>query len=67
MPKGGARPGAGRPVQGDEPTKMHSLRSTESDWQLILAFAKVLKYGDKNAAKDFIKQTSINLEKVLTY
>ena len=53
---GGVRAGAGRPIQGDEPTKMHSLRSTDADWKLILDFAKILKYGDKKSAIDFVNQ-----------
>ena len=60
MPKGGARSGAGRPTLGAEPTKMHSLRSTEQDWKLILDFAKILKYGNKQAAKDFVNQHKIS-------
>ena len=60
MPKGGARSGAGRPTLGAEPTKMHSLRSTEQDWKLILDFAKILKYGNKHAAKDFVEKFKVN-------
>ena len=57
--RGGKREGAGRPVQGDEPTKMRSLRATSEDWKIILDFAKILKYGDKQAAKDFVEQHKI--------
>ena len=60
MPRGGARVGAGRPIQGGEPTKMHSLRSTETDWQIILDFAKILKYGDKQAAINFVNQHKVS-------
>ena len=53
---GGVRAGAGRPIQGDEPTKMRSLRATDKDWKIILDFARILKQGNKSAAIDFVNQ-----------
>ena len=35
MPKCGKREGAGRPIANGEPTKMRSIRMTESDWVKI--------------------------------
>ena len=35
MPKGGKREGAGRPLANGEPTKMRSIRMTETDWRKI--------------------------------
>ena len=51
---GGKRKGAGRKPLADEPQKPHSLRATDEDWLLIKQFEKILKYGDKEAAKAFI-------------
>ena len=35
MPKGGKREGAGRPLANGEPTKMRSIRMTDTDWRKI--------------------------------
>ena len=55
MPRGGARPGAGRPVQSEEVKKMRSLRATDKEWQIILDFAKIVKHGDRQAATNFVQ------------
>lgn len=57
---GGARQGAGRPIQGDQPTKMRSLRATDKDWKLILEFARILKHTNRQAAIDFINQHKLS-------
>ena len=59
MPKGGTRQGAGRPIEGEEAKKMRSLRATEREWQIILDFAKILKRGDKTAAKNFVESHKV--------
>lgn len=61
MPRGGVRPGAGRkPKTGDDLRKRCTLRATAEEWQLHLAFDKILKYGDKQAAIDFIDKFRVN-------
>lgn len=32
---GGRRPGAGRPLTGDEPRKNRSIRFTDAEWQFV--------------------------------
>ena len=51
---GGKREGAGRKPLAGEPQKQRGLRATDEDWLLIKQFEKILKYGDKEAAKNFI-------------
>ena len=59
MPKGGARPGAGRkPMQG-EVRKRCTLRATQEEWQMHLDFDKIIKYGDKQAAIEFIRSQGL--------
>ncbi len=60
MSKGGVRQGAGRPIQAEEVKKMRSLRATDKEWEIILAFAKILKSDDKQAAIDFVNQHFFN-------
>ena len=55
MPKGGARQGAGRPLTAGELRKRCTLRATAEEWELHKEFDKILKYGDKIAAKDFVE------------
>lgn len=40
MPRGGSRPGAGRPHTG---RKIHAVRATDEEWALIKAYAEELK------------------------
>ncbi len=56
---GGKRTGAGRPIQAGEVKKNRSLKATDAEWELISNFAKIVKYGDKQAAKDFINRNLI--------
>lgn len=57
MPKGGARPGAGRP-KVEELRKQRQLRATDDEWEIIRRFSRILKYGDKDACKQFIDNNS---------
>lgn len=44
QPRGGLRPGAGRPaLPPEEKRKMRSLKATDEEWEKIKAFAKQLK------------------------
>jgi len=60
MPKGGKRSGAGRPTIDSQQRKQHQLRCSESEWELLRAFDKILKYGDKDAAKKFVDNFKVN-------
>lgn len=52
------REGAGRPKKEGELRKMCAMRATREEWDLIQAFARILKYGDKDRAKRFVEETS---------
>ena len=52
MPRGGARPGSGRP-KVKELRKQRQLRATEAEWDLIRRFSRILKYGNPEACKKF--------------
>lgn len=59
MPRGGKRPGAGRPLTAGEVRKQRQLRATDDEWKIIQRFAKIFKYGDKDACIQFLdKQES---------
>ncbi len=60
MSRGGARIGAGRPIEGEELKKNRTLKATTSEWNLIQEFAKIIKHGDKQAAKIFISQNKVD-------
>lgn len=53
---GGAREGAGRPLTSPEgvPRKQHQLRASESEWELIRAFAAIVK-KDRERAERMMK------------
>ena len=53
---GGKREGAGRKPIDNQQRKQRQLRSSDEEWELIRAFDKILKYGDKHAAINFINQ-----------
>ena len=36
--------------------KQRQLRAYDDEWALIQAFDKIIKYGDKQAAADFVRQ-----------
>lgn len=42
MPRGGFREGAGRPKSG---RKVHIIRATNEEWELIKAYAEQVKTG----------------------
>lgn len=48
MPRGGARPGGGRPKM-EETRKQRQMRAFDDEWELIQRFAKLIKHGDKDA------------------
>lgn len=50
---GGAREGAGRKVTSPEgvPRKQHQLRASDSEWEQIRLFAKILKSDPERAAR----------------
>lgn len=56
MPKGGRREGAGRPLTAGELRKQRQMRATTDEWDLIQRFAKLVKYGDKQACQKFLDQ-----------
>lgn len=57
---GGARPGAGRKVgwrKGySEERPRRQLRAHDDEWQLIKKFADLVKYGDKEKARQILNQ-----------
>lgn len=56
MSWGGARVGAGRkPKLVSDARKTCSLKAYPDEWELILQFAKIVKHGDKSAAKKIIE------------
>ncbi|MBQ6296163.1 MAG: hypothetical protein IJK81_00450 [Selenomonadaceae bacterium] len=59
MPRGGKRTGSGRPPKPpEELRKRCTLRALPDEWDLILRFAKIIKYGDKAAAEKFVADYS---------
>ena len=60
MPKGGARPGAGRKATAGVPRDQHQVRATSDEWQIIKAFADMVKNGDKDKCKNFVAQHKLN-------
>ena len=60
MPRGGFREGAGRPKIDNADRKQRQLRSSDEEWQLIKAFDKILKYGNKSAAIEFVNQHKLS-------
>ena len=56
MAKGGKREGAGRPLGAEELRKMRCLRASSQEWEVIQRFVKMLKYGDKVKARQFVEE-----------
>ena len=56
MPRGGRREGAGRPFKDGELRKQKQMRATNDEWELIQRFARLVKYGDKQACQQFLEQ-----------
>lgn len=52
--KGGARPGAGRPPK-EKIRINHTLRLYDDEWDIVRDFVYMVKYGDKEACRQFIK------------
>ena len=36
--------------------EQHQVRAYPAEWQIIKAFADIVKYGNKQAAKNFVEQ-----------
>ena len=53
---GGKREGAGRPRTAGEVRKQRQLRASTEEWELIQRFAKLVKYGDKQACIRFLDE-----------
>ncbi len=53
---GGKREGAGRPKIDNQERKQRQFRLTDEECELLRAFQQILKYGDKQAAIDFVNQ-----------
>ena len=60
MPKGGKRIGAGRKPIDNAERKQRQLRTSDEEWEIIKAFDKILKYGDKTAAVEFVNQHKVS-------
>lgn len=58
--RGGKREGAGRKVgwrkENPNPRQNHSILAHADEWDLINAFAKIVKHGDKDKCKKFLEQ-----------
>ncbi|MBR3623885.1 MAG: hypothetical protein IKN43_11145 [Selenomonadaceae bacterium] len=68
--RGGARPGAGRPLTAGVVRKQRQTRATDDEWQLINAFAKLVKHGDRKACEAFLakhEQTKYRLKAFAKY
>ena len=49
----------GRPIGSCKPEgarKQRQIRAYDDEWNLISAFEKIVKYGDKSAAKNFVEK-----------
>lgn len=52
---GGKREGAGRPKQ-EVIRKQRTTRLYDDEWELMKAFERIIKHGDKEACKRFIEE-----------
>lgn len=52
---GGKREGAGRPKQ-EVIRKQRTTRLYDDEWELMKAFERIIKRGDKEACKRFIEE-----------
>ena len=51
---GGKRKGAGRPLVGDVPRKPRPIRATDEEWEVIKAFAAIVR-RDIEKARELVK------------
>ena len=55
---GGKRPGAGRPKgttkEISTARQQHQLRAYDDEWELIQAFARMVKHGQRKACEEFL-------------
>lgn len=59
--RGGARPGAGRPIGSTkkEPSNVrpqHQLRADDTEWDLIRRFARLVKHGKLEECKKILEK-----------
>ena len=57
--RGGKREGAGRPEGWRKPEgtrEQKQMRAYPDEWELIQRFAKLVKYGDKEACIKFLEE-----------
>ena len=59
MTRGGKRIGAGRKPTLEGARPQNQLRAFPDEWQVIKAFAEIVKHGNRQAAIDFVKQYSV--------
>lgn len=60
QPRHGGKPLGWRKPEGTR--KQRQLRAYDDEWELVQAFDKIVKYGDKQAAIDFVNSHSIAIE-----
>ena len=60
QPRHGGKPLGWRKPEGVR--KQRQLRDYDDEWALVQAFDKIVKYGDKQAAIDFVNAHSIRVE-----
>ena len=56
-PRKGGMPIGYRKPEGTR--KQRQLRAYDDEWELLKAFDKIIKHGDKQAAKEFISQNKV--------
>ena len=58
MPRGGKREGSGRPigsVKVEGVRKQKQMRAYDDEWELIQAFARMVKHGQREICEDFLR------------
>ena len=59
MPRGGVRPGSGRPkgaVKPEGQRKQHQIRAYDDEWELIRLFSQKVKRGGVEKAQKFMEE-----------
>ena len=57
MARGGKREGSGRPagqVKPEGTRKQKQMRAYDDEWELIQAFARMVKHGQREACEEFL-------------
>lgn len=60
--RGGARPGAGRPLTAGVLRKQRQTRATDEEWELFKRFDKLVKHGNKEACVKALEQLEATTE-----